>query len=575
MADDPNQWPDTPVQDAWPDKPVDRSVGQQVVDMGKAAGSGLLHEGAAGLFGMPIDLANTLTSGSDYLAEKITGEKPKTKDLPGGSQDIKAGISKVIPEYEPQNTAERYMKTTAGFLPMVAAAPEAWALRTLPAAALRYGIAPGLASEGGGDAAAKVAGEEWRPAGQVAGALLGPSIARPMLTPNPALRSGQEELVNALKKENVTGVTAGQAAGDADTISREAKYASAPWSGTSSSAINEKQAEQVTQAALKHAGIDATSADPKTLARMAAANDAEFTRLTGQHTMPVNQNVTQAMDNAITKYESSNVAVSDKPRQIFDDIVDLATNKSPTGVAGTLDGRTYQNIRSTLGNMAADAPSAGEARTYKAMQDALDAGMESTIQASAPKDVGAFKQVRDEYHNQLIVKKAASMAGPEASRGMLSPENLSSAVRAIDGSEELAMQSRPITKLARAGEAVLQKLPSGEGQQEYKLAATLAALGAGGGEYAKTTNTDDNAKGNNGLLHALGGGLLGAAVGARAPGVAGRLMFNTPGVSPAIQAWRANQAALPKALSSDEARKLLTVRALLNGGQRQPSEPVP
>jgi hypothetical protein len=67
--------------------------------------------------------------------------------------------------YEPQNTVERYSKSIGGMLPY---AP------VMGAASVPGGLAKasatGLLSEAGGDAAALVGGEKWRPAGNVLGA---------------------------------------------------------------------------------------------------------------------------------------------------------------------------------------------------------------------------------------------------------------------------------------------------------------------------------------------------------------------------------------------------------------------
>ncbi len=131
----------------------------------KAVASGA-GEGVIGLLGLPALAADLGSRGIDYLAGTNTrqGVAPFVDKL--GSENIRRAVEGVTGEfYKPQTTAEKYLHTTAEFLPALAAGPGGVARRLATQV-----VAPGVASEAAGQIAE---GTGYEPVARVAGALGG------------------------------------------------------------------------------------------------------------------------------------------------------------------------------------------------------------------------------------------------------------------------------------------------------------------------------------------------------------------------------------------------------------------
>ena len=131
------------------------------LDVAKSAGVGL-GEGAIGTLGSVGDIRSALSSGVDYLGNKL-GISPETMQagkqafasaLPGGqaiaaaptSQQIQSGVEGVTgPFYQPQTVPGEYARTAGQFAPAAVAGPGGLARRVVTQA-----VVPALASETGG-----------------------------------------------------------------------------------------------------------------------------------------------------------------------------------------------------------------------------------------------------------------------------------------------------------------------------------------------------------------------------------------------------------------------------------------
>lgn len=177
------------------------------VDVTKSAGVGL-GKGAIGAAGLPGDISHMLDLGPSYLiakgAEKLgllpegkTAEDlysavqamdlPRDKFAPPTSGDIQKVVENDItgPFYQPQTTPGKYAGAAAEFIPQAVMAPgSAWKN------ALRYGVAPGVASEAAGEVFDGTSAEPYaRIAGGLAGGL-GAGLAE----------IGTGQAINAAKK---------------------------------------------------------------------------------------------------------------------------------------------------------------------------------------------------------------------------------------------------------------------------------------------------------------------------------------------------------------------------------------
>jgi len=152
-------------------------------DVGKSIGAGLVH-GVAGLAGMPKAASDLLVAGVDRVHQYVAGETDEERRARVASRDSGAmfkgigdaisadGITRAIednitgPLHVPQTTAGNFAHTAAEFVPGGAIGRIANVGRN----ALAFGIVPGIASEGAGQAFKGTAAE---PIARVAGALVG------------------------------------------------------------------------------------------------------------------------------------------------------------------------------------------------------------------------------------------------------------------------------------------------------------------------------------------------------------------------------------------------------------------
>jgi hypothetical protein len=160
-------------------------------DILKSAAGGVVR-GAAGLAGLPALAADYLTRGSDYLAQKLTGQsdddyraqEQRRKDsrlFPGAleamqPQGIQRQIEKVTgPAYVPTTRAGKFASAATEFGVGGAVGNPANIARNIVA----YGVVPGLLSEAGGQAFEGSAAETpARIAGAVAGGIGGALATR-------------------------------------------------------------------------------------------------------------------------------------------------------------------------------------------------------------------------------------------------------------------------------------------------------------------------------------------------------------------------------------------------------------
>jgi hypothetical protein len=134
-----------------------------------------------GLVGLPGDIAQRLGSVSDYVAEKITGERPQRV---GGGRSVgemlgSANLRKQYeavtgPLYEPQTTAGKFAQTVGEFLPASGGGL---------ANAAKFAVVPGIASEAAGQATEGTGFEGAARAVAAVGAGLGAAAAGGMKAP--------------------------------------------------------------------------------------------------------------------------------------------------------------------------------------------------------------------------------------------------------------------------------------------------------------------------------------------------------------------------------------------------------
>lgn len=510
----------------FPDAAPKESV-STTADVGKSALSGVA-QGAVSLAGMVPDIAGAMKGAAnkylfDPLLEATIG-LPKsgpaqTFDVNKafGSRNIKEQVEGVTGEfYKPQTIAGKFARTAGEFLPGSLMGPGSLAGRTLT----------GMAAAGGSEAAGQATeGTSFEPYARIAGAFAGgmfPSAtmrARAPMTAQPS----RQPFVQTLEAEGVP-LTAGQRSGSESLRYAESALGNAPGSGGGATRIMEAQGEAFTAAALRRAGVNANRATPDVI-------DGAFTRIGQQFDDLASRNALQgdrALGNALANVEREYQSVVNPTQRvpvIADTIRDIGEAIAANG--GILQGPAYQAIRSRLDKLQRGSSDNQLSEALRGIRNALDNAMERTIALTNPRDLGGWREARNQYRNMLVVEKAATGAGENAAQGLISPSQLRNAV-AQQGRRAYARGQGDFADLARAGEAVMKPLPQ-SGTQPRALVAALPMM-AGGGIGSMF----------GGPAGAGLGALAGHAAGIAAPGLAGRALMSGP-----VQRYLSNQRAAP------------------------------
>lgn len=339
------------------------------------------------------------------------------------------------------------------------------------------------------------------------------NVVRRVVSPVSA-SSARQSLVNTLEREGVD-VTAGQATGS-DAL----RYAESEIGGAAARDLVERQGEQFTRAALSRAGVNADRATPDVIDNAFNRIGNQFDSLATRNTLKPDRKLQKDLVDTWRNYMSVTPPNARVP--IVADMMTDINNALKNG--GTLDGITYQSLRSRLDRVARGSRDQDLASTLRDIRSALDDGMERSIAATNPKDLGGWRNARKEYRNMLVLEQAATGAGENAAAGLISPSALRNATVAKHGRRNYARGSGDFADLARAGEGVMKPMPQSGTAPRTAIrnmgAALPALLGAGAG----------------GVAGGGPGAMAGMAAGAALPAFAGKLMM-----TPAGQAYLKNQ----------------------------------
>lgn len=511
--------------DLIPQQPQEPST---MYDVGASLASGV-GRGAAGLIGLPGTIGNAINDGLSWA----TGMQPLPAS-PFSSEGAQSALSTVTggaSDYQPQTTAGEYAGTVGEFLP--GAALGGANLANL----VRFGVVPGLASEGAGQL---TEGSSIEPYARIAAALVAPAVpalaSRAVSPFSGAISPERQALVDTLRAEGVNP-TAGQVLG-----SKNLRTAESELGGGAAKSIADDQARAFTEAAMSRGGQQGI-ATPENMVAMSDRIGDGFNAISARNTLVADQPLAQDLAKVITEYDKVlPTAQKEVFKNMTDDVVNLIKANN-----GTIPGELYQKARSRFTRLAQSAKNSDPeyANAWRGVRDSLDKAMDRSIK---PADAGEWAKLRSQYGIKKTLEKAASGAGESAAEGFISPAKLRGAVTTgrqgqyVQGTGEL-------DALARAGQ-ILSPLPdSGTASRTFMRnlgasAPTLLGAGAGG---------------------AAGGGygaLLGAAAGAAVPAVAGRALMSRP-----IQSYLTNQ--LAPNMSTMDPRMLTVIQALISNQQGQ------
>lgn len=360
--------------------------------------------------------------------------------------------------------------------------------------------------------------------GQVLGFLTGAGLiegGRRIITPNP-ISPERMAVVRALQNEGVE-LTAGQATGSPRLKALESELG-----GPAAQTFMDNQGEQFTKAALDRIGVSAPRATPEVLDAAYKNIGNEFDRLAASTITPVDQQFVSDINSTVASYNNlleRNAAPA--VQNYIDEIFDHAA-KSPPGQP-VLTGSQYQSLRSRIAADIRRTNSPELANALGDIQSALDDAVERYLTVSAPDEIPAWQDVRNQYRNFLVIEKAASGAGENTALGLISPAQLRSAI--VQQSKRGYVRGMgDFAELARSGVAGMTPLPN-SGTATRSAAQGLFASGP-----AIAGTLLGGAAGGGQPLAAIAGGIAGAAV----PGQVGRAIL-----SPLGRRYLSNQAILP------------------------------
>lgn len=430
--------------------------GERAGELIRGAGAGFIR-GAAELAGLPGTVGQLLDVGAKRLGLLREDAPVSQVDalLSGaGLREAASAATGGATEYRAPGTAGDYAATIGEFLPS--------AFGGGASTALRFGVAPAVASEAAGQATEGTALEPYARAAAALGA--------GVLASRPGAFVGSDEATRMANVVRDAGVdlSTGQARGSQALMRMEGRLAA-----------TDQQLEDFTSATMKMLGSNAKVATPTNL-------------------VAVEQSIVKQMDDAV---RGVNIIPNTTQAQAA---VDVAANYVARVPAGQLTPRVrgianeiralaaagkdvplsrLKTWRSDIGALTI-SPDAATREAAHALRSLLDDMTDTAlIAAGRSGDIASLAQAREAYRNYIGVRDAASRAGAEG--GILSPTALNQSMIRAQGREAYATgRATPMTDFTRSAAATLRSapatLPGGVRSIAEALPAALGAAGAGG-----------------------------------------------------------------------------------------------
>lgn len=432
---------------------IGEKAGQTMNDMGKALGSGIVR-GTTALLDAPgaaLNAAGGLAaSGLDAVGAPgmAAGMRDAFTVSPlGTGSTASQGADLAMPgvqSFDPQTTAGEYTQTVGEFMPGSFLGGSG-SLLGKAGNIMRYGVAPGLASEAAGQA---TEGTQYEPMARVAAALATPLVTgRPTQNAAPFLPADPEDLkmTETLLKNGIRP-TVGQTTGSDMMRRLEGSLDVLPG-----------QADDVTAAAMKTTGSAANRATPEA---MKAASD-DIVKVMDDAVAGVSFQPSPAMaqdaEDAVRDYLRGTAQGSIVPdvRNIADEIAAAANNPN----AAPLDLATLKDWRGRLGRLLQGSDPQARQAAWE-LRSIIDDATEAQLTAAGrADDVQRLGAAREQYRNWIAVADSATRAGAE--NGIVSPTQLYQSVIRSQGRRNVATgNTTELGDIARAAAGILRPAAS-------------------------------------------------------------------------------------------------------------------
>lgn len=293
---------------------------------------------------------------------------------------------------------------------------------------------------------------------------LGLSRLRSSLVGEPeaySLGSERASAVRALEDFGVTKMTAGQRIGAPSLIMAEG-----------AESTGNQLRREINAAAIKMTGSDAPRPTSGAMLERKQALGGVFQEAADLNPVPVRANAAAAQQ-ALAEFDQLSEAA--RRPQVFDDIAKALDEASVFGKP--ISGQAIQDWRAKLDTFSSAAtPSGASVRVAELFDDILDELIMQGAQGTNLYD--RLVAARPLYRNFRTLTRALNRSG--SSGGLVTPENLASAVRAREG--EVAWATGQLTdlgRLAKAAEEVTKSLPTVEAGAKRNVAITGGLGGLG------------------------------------------------------------------------------------------------
>lgn len=305
------------------------------------------------------------------------------------------------------------------------------------------------------------------------------AIAQPLKR---ALSPVDEKAVQVLEDAGVP-LDAAQKSGSERAMQVKRFLTDNPLTGAGQVAQAEKTATGFTRAALKHIGETADVADEAVLGRASQRIGGEFDRIAANNPIKFDNKLLNDLANITSQAKST---LEGAQAALIERQADEILSK---GALGPIDGKAYQNFKTTL-----DLISKNPNQQIGGFARQLRSSLDDALQRSASKaDYEALKVARRQYS---ALDKIIQATNPD---GQVSPSKLYNALNVKAYGQKKAMQTgirqTELQTLAKAGKRVIpERLPnSGTTPRALLQMALPAGVGAGYG-YAKEGDLSGAAK---------------------------------------------------------------------------------
>ncbi len=308
--------------------------------------------------------------------------------------------------------------------------------------------------------------------GSLAGMKGGKPLSVGMQTP-----TERQAAANYLKSEGVTDLRAGQQTGSKPLQRAEGQLGSAPLSGGVADEKFNNQMRQFTRAALKRAGESSETAGPEVVDRAYERIGKEFDRLEANVMLPDAQFKSDLQQ---AKQDYFNLTSEQTRKPFIGKIIDEFDKKLTTQYGGTrniLPGEAYKSMRSQMNKLRRGTTDPEYKDALQDVINAMDGAMERTLAITNPSELGAWREVRRQYRNMLVIEKAVTGAGETKAQGLITPQSLRGALTQ-QSRRSYARGKGDFHDLARAGE-LLMTPPKSSGTAENIRSITLPGMAAG------------------------------------------------------------------------------------------------